>query len=108
MAVVSMGLTSAYLGWLLTAAGTFRTVYAAAGMRRPLLLEIAGREPWVALAGVVTCEAVVALAAWRSRRPTYWLTVEVVVMAALLTIFTPVLAASAYRPLQELGPLLGK
>jgi len=108
MDVASLGLTSVWLGVLLKTAATFRTVYATAAMRRPLLLEIVGREPWVVLAGVVACEVVVAVAAWRSRRPSYWLTVEVVVMAALVTILTPVLAASAYRPLQELLPLLRK
>lgn len=99
--IVLMGLASAWLGLLLKTGLTFRTVYVAAGVRRPLLLEIAGCQPWVALAAVLACEVAVAFVAWRSRRPRLWLTVEAVVIVALVTVFTPMLAASAYRPLQE-------
>jgi hypothetical protein len=103
-----MVLASATLGRLLTLAATFRAVYAAARVPMPLLVGIAGRYPWVLLASVVGAEAIVALAAWRSRRPGLWLTVEAFAMAAVLYLFIPILQANLYRPILEVVSSLGQ
>jgi hypothetical protein len=94
------------LGWLLAVVGTYRAVYVAAEMRMPVLVDIAGHYPWALIVAVVLLEVIVALLAWRSRRPSFWLAVEVLTLAGLIFLLIYILPGNVYRPIYDLDSVL--
>lgn len=103
---ILIGLSSAVLGWLLALVATFRGIYASAGIRMPVLIDIAGHYPWPLISVVVLFEVIFTLLAWRSRRPGLWLTVEALALAGLIFLLISIFQGNIYRPIFDLDSVI--
>jgi hypothetical protein len=99
-------LGSAALGWLFAVVTIYRGIYIAAGMRMPMLVDVGGRYPWALIVAAVLIQVAVALLAWRSRRASFWLAIEVLTLAGLIFVLVFILPGNVYGPIHDLDSVL--